>query len=78
MSRPILPNRKILFEHTGARHYWVRVLAFRPPKKGEYYLSGAIVTAYRAPNDLSTPYWVCEPINEPPPEPVHLHEYPEE
>jgi hypothetical protein len=25
----------------------------RPPKRGEWYLSGAIVEAYRAPNDLS-------------------------
>jgi hypothetical protein len=24
----------------------------RPPKKGEWYLSGAIVEAYRAPNDF--------------------------
>lgn len=25
----------------------------RKPKKGEWYLSGAIIEAYRAPNDLS-------------------------
>lgn len=28
----------------------------RPPKAGEWYLSGAIVEAYRAPNDLTTPF----------------------
>lgn len=28
----------------------------RPPKKGEWYLSGAIVEAWRAPNDLSAAY----------------------
>lgn len=28
----------------------------RAPRAGEYYLSGAIPTAYRAPNDLSTAY----------------------
>lgn len=28
----------------------------RPPKKGEWYLSGAIAEAWRAPNDLTTPY----------------------
>lgn len=28
----------------------------RCPKQGEWYLSGAIIEAYRAPNDLSTPY----------------------
>ena len=31
----------------------------RPPKKGEWYLSGAIVAAYKAPNDLSTPYVIA-------------------
>ncbi|MFX8660936.1 hypothetical protein ABTM16_20025, partial [Acinetobacter baumannii] len=28
---------------------------FRPPKQGEFYLSGAEIEAYRAPRDLSTP-----------------------
>lgn len=32
---------------------------FRPPKKGEWYLSGATVEAYYAPNDLSTPYHIA-------------------
>jgi hypothetical protein len=32
---------------------------FRPPHAGEWYLSGAIVQAYRAPNDLSTPYHIA-------------------
>lgn len=31
----------------------------RPPRKGEYYLSGAIVIAYRAPNDLETPFEIA-------------------
>ncbi len=31
----------------------------RPPKKGEWYLSGAIVGAYLAPNDLTTPYHIA-------------------
>ena len=31
----------------------------RPPRKGEWYLSGAIVEAYRAPNDLSTPHHIA-------------------
>lgn len=33
---------------------------FRAPKKGEWYLSGAIITAYQAPNDLSTSYHIAE------------------
>lgn len=28
----------------------------RCPKKGEWYLSGAEITAYKAPNDLTTKY----------------------
>ena len=31
----------------------------RPPRKGEWYLSGAIPEAYRAPNDLDTPYHIA-------------------
>jgi hypothetical protein len=31
----------------------------RPPKAGEWYLSGAIIGAYRAPNDLSTPFHIA-------------------
>ena len=33
---------------------------FRSPKKGEWYLSGAIPTAYKAPNDLSTEFRICK------------------
>lgn len=32
----------------------------RPPKKGEWYLSGAIPECYRAPNDLSTPFHIIQ------------------
>lgn len=32
---------------------------FRPPKKGEWYLSGAVVEAYYAPNDLTTPHLIA-------------------
>lgn len=31
----------------------------RPPKKGERYLSGAIVVAYLAPNDLTQPFQIA-------------------
>ena len=33
---------------------------FRAPKKGEWYLSGAIPCAYQSPNDLSTKYWIAQ------------------
>lgn len=32
----------------------------RPPKKGEWFLSGAVPEAYYAPNDLSTPYYIAK------------------
>lgn len=38
-----------------ARDHFLRAVdacEYRPPRKGEWYLSGAIVEAYRAPNDL--------------------------
>lgn len=35
---------------------------YRNPLKGEYFLSGSVVTAYLAPNDLSTPYWIAKPV----------------
>lgn len=34
----------------------------RPPRKGEWYLSGAIVEAYRAPNDLTTPFHIARVV----------------
>lgn len=34
----------------------------RPPKKGEYYLSGAIVTAWRAFADMTTPYRIAKVV----------------
>jgi hypothetical protein len=32
----------------------------RPPRKGEWYLSGALVEAYRAPNDLTAAYHIAQ------------------
>lgn len=43
------------------RHYRARWTgAIREPKAGEWYLSGAIITAYRAPNDLGTKYHIAK------------------
>lgn len=33
---------------------------FRCPKKGEWFLSGAIIEAYRAPNDIPTMYYIAK------------------
>lgn len=32
----------------------------RPPRRGEYFLSGAVIEAYKAENDLTTPYHIAE------------------
>lgn len=32
---------------------------FRPPRRGEWYLSGAIVEAYRAQSNLTTPFRIA-------------------
>lgn len=32
---------------------------FRRPRKGEWYLSGAILEAYRAPSDLSAEFHIA-------------------
>lgn len=37
---------------------------YRAPKKGEYYLGGAYPVAYKAPNDLSSKYWIAEELTE--------------
>ena len=53
-----LPN-SVRFEGIiGPQRFWL--IGFRKPRKGEYYLSGAFVYAYRAANDLLSPYWVVE------------------
>ena len=36
--------------------------AFRKPKKGEYYLSGAMPQVYKAPNDLSMEFRIVRPV----------------
>lgn len=33
---------------------------FRCPKQGEWYISGAISEAYKAPNDLLCKFWIAK------------------
>jgi len=40
----------------------IRTGDFRKPKKGEWFLSGAIPEAYKAPNDLSVAYYIMRPV----------------
>lgn len=45
----------------GAERY-VSTGEHRNPRKGEFYLSGAIPCAYRAPADLDSPYHIVRPV----------------
>ena len=49
-------------EEQGGRA--VKTSEFRPPKKGELFLSGAKPLVYVAPNDLSIPYRIMERLVE--------------
>ena len=51
VSETKLPDRRVMAKRTGE---------FRAPKQGEWFLSGAIPEAYRAPNDLSGGYDILE------------------
>jgi len=59
-------NTKIPFAPTdpgpeGATHA-VPTGEFRPPQKGEWYASGAIVEAYQTRNNMTTSYWIVKPV----------------
>ncbi len=41
---------------------YIKTGEFRTPRKGEFYLSGAIVVAYRAPNDLTASFHIAKPV----------------
>lgn len=47
------------------QHVSYEPLAFRCPKKGEYFVSGAIPEIYIAPNDLSCEYLVVRVVLNP-------------
>ena len=42
---------------------YVKTGEFRPPRRGEHYLSGALPTVYKAPNDLSIAFNIMEPYS---------------
>lgn len=35
----------------------------RPPKAGEYYLSGSVITAYKSLGDMSYPYHIAKAVD---------------
>jgi hypothetical protein len=44
---------------SGTRYMAMWTGDFRPPKKGEWFLSGALIEAYRANADMSEPYHIA-------------------
>ncbi len=54
-------NAPLHFEGLGLCFY--RVGAWRVPEAGEFYLSGAIVQGYRAPNRLGNPFRIATPTH---------------
>lgn len=46
-----IPQRWLRASYTGE---------FRPPKSGEWYLSGSPIEAYRAPNNLTTAFHIAK------------------
>lgn len=51
----LLPSLGVSYANVHA----VPTKEFREPRKGEWYLSGGQVCAYRAPNDLPTKYHIA-------------------
>jgi hypothetical protein len=57
MTAKLYPGEQF-FAIGSTRSLYVRTGEKRPPKQGEYYLSGAIPAAYRALHDLNDPYFI--------------------
>lgn len=53
VPRPVAFSETVFMKKTGE---------FRVPRKGEWYLSGAIPCAYQAPNDLLSNYHILERV----------------
>ena len=53
--------KAVYFEGVGRCFYTTE--GKRRPKAGEFYLSGAIVQAWRAPNDLPSEYTIVRPTH---------------
>jgi hypothetical protein len=56
------PNGEVGMFHESRNYRFRRTGEMRAPKKGEWYLSGAIPTAYRAPNDLKDTYYILTKV----------------
>ncbi len=50
----------VYFEE-GLGHHFVKCIGYRAPRRGEYYLAGAIMRAYRAVEDMTTHFHIVMP-----------------
>jgi len=55
-----LPEVVYAAEGMLGKPWFYKVLEYRIPQAGEYYLSGAIVRAYKAPAGMSSSYLIVE------------------
>jgi len=60
----IVPPKRYRYERMAYNDgsYAINTKQYRTPKKGEYYISGAVPMAYIAPNDLSQNFYIAEII----------------
>jgi hypothetical protein len=49
-----------MFSGQGKDVRYIATGEFRNPRKGDWFLSGAIVQAYKAFADMTSPYWIAE------------------
>jgi hypothetical protein len=60
MPRGLYPGETPILATRQARSTRYKATGdFRPPHKGEFFLSGAEVQAHRALADLNFPYWIA-------------------
>jgi hypothetical protein len=56
----IRAGRKFPLPHPNQNRFVVATGEFRPPKAGEWFLSGAVVEGYRTVVDLDAPYHIAK------------------
>jgi hypothetical protein len=57
---PIASPYSVLGHRLAVDHRIISTGEYRPPKKGEWYISGAIAEGYETPNDLpdTMKFWI--------------------
>ena len=61
-DRVPLADDLIAYSHGNVSHMAVLTGEYRPPRAGEWYVSGAIPEAYRMPNDGTMPHHIARLI----------------